>query len=75
MPLIIMIYNNKWSKFKVRMRGENIIEKTWKRKKNQKEERKESIKKKKKNMKKKKKTKKKNEEKKIKNLNVYDIPR
>ena len=33
MPLIIMIYNNTRSKFKVRMRGENIIEKTWKRKK------------------------------------------
>ena len=33
MPLIIMIYNNTRFKFKVRMRGEIIIEKTWKRKK------------------------------------------
>ena len=33
MPLIIMIYNNKRSKFKVRMRGENIIKNIWRREK------------------------------------------
>ena len=49
MPLMIMIYNNTRSKFKVRMRGENIIKNIWKRKKisNRRKKRKHKIKEKK----------------------------